>query len=102
MQYDGRLALRVAAHFPMDAVAVANVQHAAVMRLDFGIEVRHRWNLSHREPLRSRAATHRGRARMILAFALLLGSAVTIYFSCEFFVNGVEWVGRRLKMMPVS
>ncbi|MBL6854494.1 MAG: sodium:calcium antiporter [Alphaproteobacteria bacterium] len=33
---------------------------------------------------------------MITAFALLLGAAVTIYFSCEFFVNGVEWVGRKL------
>jgi cation:H+ antiporter len=27
--------------------------------------------------------------------ALLLGSAVVIYLACEFFVNGVEWVGRR-------
>ncbi|HEX4355383.1 MAG TPA: hypothetical protein VHZ95_20795, partial [Polyangiales bacterium] len=32
---------------------------------------------------------------MIAAFALLLGAAVVIYLSCEFFVNGVEWVGRR-------
>lgn len=31
-----------------------------------------------------------------LTIALLLGSAVAIYFSCEIFVNGVEWVGRRL------
>jgi cation:H+ antiporter len=29
---------------------------------------------------------------------LLLGSAVVIYFACEFFVNGVEWVGRRLSV----
>jgi cation:H+ antiporter len=28
--------------------------------------------------------------------ALLLGSAVVIYLACEFFVNGVEWVGHRL------
>ncbi|THD62905.1 sodium:calcium antiporter [Phenylobacterium sp.] len=28
--------------------------------------------------------------------ALLLGSAVVIYLACEVFVNGVEWVGRRL------
>jgi cation:H+ antiporter len=27
---------------------------------------------------------------------LLLGSAALIYLACEFFVNGVEWVGRRL------
>ena len=30
-----------------------------------------------------------------LTFALLIGSAVVIYLSCEYFVNGVEWVGRR-------
>jgi len=30
---------------------------------------------------------------MILTLALLLGSAVVIYLACEFFVNGVEWVG---------
>ena len=29
-------------------------------------------------------------------FALLVGSAITIYLSCELFVNGVEWVGHRL------
>ena len=28
-------------------------------------------------------------------FALLIGSAVAIYLSCELFVNGVEWVGRK-------
>ncbi|HTI66262.1 MAG TPA: sodium:calcium antiporter [Caulobacteraceae bacterium] len=27
--------------------------------------------------------------------ALLLGSAVVIYLACEYFVNGVEWVGRK-------
>jgi cation:H+ antiporter len=32
---------------------------------------------------------------LILPIVLLLGSAVTIYLACEFFVNGVEWVGRR-------
>ena len=31
-----------------------------------------------------------------LSIVLLLGSAIVIYFSCEFFVNGVEWVGRQL------
>lgn len=32
---------------------------------------------------------------LILPIILLLGSAVVIYLACEFFVNGVEWVGRR-------
>jgi cation:H+ antiporter len=32
---------------------------------------------------------------LILPIVLLLGSAVVIYLACEFFVNGVEWVGRR-------
>lgn len=30
-----------------------------------------------------------------VTIALLLGSAVVIYLACEFFVNGVEWVGRK-------
>ena len=33
---------------------------------------------------------------LIPIFALLIGSAVVIYLSCEMFVNGVEWVGRKL------
>lgn len=32
---------------------------------------------------------------IILTAALLLGSAVVIYAACEYFVNGVEWVGHR-------
>lgn len=32
---------------------------------------------------------------LILTIGLLLGSAVVIYVACEFFVNGVEWVGRK-------
>jgi len=32
---------------------------------------------------------------MIATLALLLGSAVVIYLACEYFVNGVEWVGER-------
>ncbi len=35
---------------------------------------------------------------LALNIALLLGSAVVIYLSCEYFVNGVEWLGRRLSM----
>jgi cation:H+ antiporter len=30
-----------------------------------------------------------------LTILLLLGSAVVIYLSCEYFVNGVEWVGQQ-------
>lgn len=33
---------------------------------------------------------------MVLTVFLLLGSAALIYIGCEFFVNGVEWVGRKL------
>ena len=33
---------------------------------------------------------------LFLPAALLLGSAVVIYLACEYFVNGVEWVGRKL------
>jgi cation:H+ antiporter len=32
---------------------------------------------------------------LTVTIALLLGSAVVIYVACEFFVNGVEWVGRK-------
>ena len=32
----------------------------------------------------------------MLTVVLFLGSAVAIYFACEFFVNGVEWLGRKL------
>jgi len=32
---------------------------------------------------------------MILTLALLLASAAVIYVACEFFVNGIEWVGHR-------
>ena len=35
---------------------------------------------------------------MIITVMLLLLSAVFIYLSCEFFVNGVEWVGRKFKV----
>jgi cation:H+ antiporter len=32
---------------------------------------------------------------MMLAVVLLLASALVIYLACEYFVNGVEWVGHR-------
>jgi cation:H+ antiporter len=35
---------------------------------------------------------------LTLSIFLLLGSAIVIYLSCEWFVNGVEWLGHRLAM----
>jgi cation:H+ antiporter len=35
---------------------------------------------------------------LLVNVLLLLGSAAVIYFSCEFFVNGVEWLGRKLSV----
>jgi cation:H+ antiporter len=32
----------------------------------------------------------------MLTVILFVGSAAAIYFACEYFVNGVEWLGRRL------
>ena len=39
---------------------------------------------------------------MLVPFALLLASAGVIYFSCELFVNGVEWLGRRLEVSQTA
>ena len=39
---------------------------------------------------------------MTLALILFFGSAVAIYLSCEFFVNGVEWVGQRLQLAQTA
>ncbi len=44
----------------------------------------------------SRHAKQHREYPMILTILLLLGSAVTIYLACEYFVNGVEWAGLRL------
>ncbi|OOG64465.1 hypothetical protein B0E46_07385 [Rhodanobacter sp. B04] len=35
---------------------------------------------------------------MLLTLCLFLGSAGAIYFACEYFVNGVEWFGQKLKL----
>ncbi len=35
---------------------------------------------------------------MILTVALFGLSAVAIYLACEYFVNGVEWLGHRLNL----
>src|SRR5580704_15577647 len=34
--------------------------------------------------------------KFMLTVVLFIGSAAAIYFACEFFVNGVEWLGRKL------
>ena len=39
---------------------------------------------------------------MLLTFLLLLGSAVVIYLSCETFVNGIEWVGRKFNVTQTA
>jgi cation:H+ antiporter len=39
---------------------------------------------------------------MALTLVLFFASAVVIYLSCEFFVNGVEWVGYRLKIAETA
>ncbi|MBA2651923.1 MAG: sodium:calcium antiporter [Tatlockia sp.] len=35
---------------------------------------------------------------MIIVILWLLGSAVAIYLSCEYFVNSIEWVGKQFKL----
>jgi len=35
---------------------------------------------------------------MLLTLALFLISAAGIYFACEYFVNGIEWCGRRMNL----
>ena len=41
MQHDGRLAARITARLPVDAVAVANLEHAVIVRFDRWVQVRH-------------------------------------------------------------
>lgn len=38
----------------------------------------------------------------MLHVVLLLGCAVAIYLGCEWFVNGVEWLGVRLRVGPLA
>ncbi len=33
---------------------------------------------------------------------MFVGSAIAIYLSCDFFVNGIEWVGHRLKVSQAA
>ncbi|PWC91094.1 MULTISPECIES: sodium:calcium antiporter [unclassified Azospirillum] len=39
---------------------------------------------------------------MLLTIILLLASAALIYAACETFVNGIEWVGRKLRLSQTS
>jgi len=39
---------------------------------------------------------------MFITFLLFFVSAAIIYFACEFFVNGVEWLGRRLNLSATA
>lgn len=39
---------------------------------------------------------------MILTVALLIAAAGIIYFSCETFVNGVEWLGQKLNLTQTA
>lgn len=39
---------------------------------------------------------------MLITLLLFALSAATIYFACEFFVNGVEWLGRKLKLSATA
>ena len=37
-------------------------------------------------------------ASLLLPLVLLIGSAIAIYLACEYFVNGIEWAGRRMSI----
>lgn len=39
---------------------------------------------------------------MLLTLTLFIGSAVAIYLACEYFVNGVEWFGRKLNLSSTA
>jgi cation:H+ antiporter len=41
-------------------------------------------------------------ASVLPAIALLIASAGLIYFACELFVNGVEWLGRKLSISQTA
>src|SRR6202140_3608397 len=46
--------------------------------------------------VRPHGESYRILLRFMVTVLLFLGSAAAIYFACEFFVNGVEWLGRKL------
>ncbi|MFH4130105.1 sodium:calcium antiporter, partial [Acinetobacter baumannii] len=39
-----------------------------------------------------------GTIPMLLTFILFFVSAAAIYLACEYFVNGIEWFGKRLNL----
>jgi cation:H+ antiporter len=39
---------------------------------------------------------------MLITFVFFIAAALTIYFACEYFVNGVEWFGRKLKLSATA
>ena len=51
-------------------------------------------------PLDHRSLGARLNVTIALTLSLLLAGA--IYLSCEYFVNGVEWVGRQLKLSATT
>lgn len=46
--------------------------------------------------------TREGDPRVMIHFVLLIACAIAIYISCEWFVNAVEWLGRRMKVGPLA
>jgi len=46
--------------------------------------------------VRPHGKSYRILLRFMVTVLLFVGSAAAIYFACEFFVNGVEWLGRKL------
>lgn len=47
-------------------------------------------------------ALRESRAISVIHFVLLVVCAVAIYLSCEWFVNAVEWLGRRLNIAKMA
>jgi cation:H+ antiporter len=43
-----------------------------------------------------------GNPTIMIHFVSLIACAIAIYLSCEWFVNAVEWLGRRLKVGPLA
>src|SRR5580692_2458930 len=46
--------------------------------------------------VRPHGESYRILLRFMVTVLLFLGSAAAIYFACEYFVNGVEWLGRKM------
>src|SRR5260221_11963318 len=46
--------------------------------------------------MRPHGESYRILLRFMVTVLLFLGSAAAIYFACEYFVNGVEWLGRKM------